>query len=62
MPEIVVLLIAISSATSKTPEHAAIAQTRDLSTCLTIASMLNDYTKDEPDLVFVCKEVKVAKA
>lgn len=62
MPEVIVLLFAITSATSKQPQHEAIAQTKDMATCVTLAAMLNDYTKDEPDLVFTCKEVRVAKA
>lgn len=62
MPTTLILLYAITSATSKSPNWEPIAQMKDLSTCQTIAAMLNDYTKDEPDLVFQCKEVKVAKA
>jgi hypothetical protein len=62
MPELIVILIAITSATSKQPNYEPIGQMRDMDTCRTVAAMLNDYTKDDPDLVFQCKEVKVAKA
>lgn len=56
--ETLIILFAITSATSKEPQWDAIAQVKDMPTCLTVAAMLNDYTKDEPDLVFQCKEVK----
>lgn len=62
MPELIVLLFVVTSATSKEPQWKEIAQAKDLPTCDTLAAMLNDYTKDEPDIVFVCKERKVAKA
>lgn len=62
MPEILVLLMAVTSATSKHPQHQVVGQMVDARTCDTIALMLNQYVKDEPDLVFVCKTVKVGKA
>lgn len=62
MPTLVVVLIAITSATSKAPQIATLAQVRDMQTCKMLEVMLNDYTRDDSDLVFMCREVTVARS
>lgn len=51
---IVILLVAVFSGSA--PDEI-LAEVRDGRTCLTLATHLNQATADDPNIVFVCRQV-----